>query len=127
MSKDPHNEAIERALHDLEPICKQADEYQKGHGYPVDTPAIELAKYALERLLTEERKRVVEKVKKLGVRRKLKIAETEYALKQVRKTQPELTMQDLKEHNAEAEGYDNGYAEAMEYVVNSLTQQDHER
>lgn len=41
-------DTVEKYARELEPICKQADEYQKGHGYPVGTPAIELVKHVLK-------------------------------------------------------------------------------
>lgn len=49
-----------------------------------------------------------------GVTRKLKIGETEYALTQFQKSQPELTMEDIKAHNIEAKGWDSGYETAVE-------------
>lgn len=48
-----------------------------------------------------------------GVNCKLKIGENDYALKAMRKTYPKITMDDIKLHNVEANGYDEGYAEAV--------------
>lgn len=49
----------------------------------------------------------------MGLSRKMKIAETDYALKQFKKSQPKLTMEDIKEHNIEAKGWDDGYEGAV--------------
>lgn len=46
----------------------------------------------------------------------IKFAETDFALKQLQKTSPSYSMADLREHNAEAKGYDKGFAAAMKMV-----------
>lgn len=45
---------------------------------------------------------------------KMRIGENDYALKQLRKTQKNLTMEDIKEHNIEVRGWNEGYKEAVE-------------
>ena len=61
-----------------------------------------------------------EKLKGLGLSRKMSIAETDFALSLLRKGQPELTMEDIKLHNAEAEGFNLGFEEAMKKAIEAL-------
>lgn len=49
-----------------------------------------------------------------GTSRKLKIGENDYALEAIKKSQPEITMQDIRDHNHEARGYDEGFKDAVE-------------
>lgn len=46
----------------------------------------------------------------------IKIAETDFALKELQKTNPAYSMADLREYNAEAKGYERGFADAMKKV-----------
>lgn len=53
----------------------------------------------------------------LGLSRKLKVGENDYALSQLQKNDnPKWTMKDIKEHNIEARGWDEGFAAAMEEI-----------
>ncbi len=49
-----------------------------------------------------------------GVCSKLKLGENENCLKKLKETQPALTMDDIKEHNIEAKGWDDGFKAAVE-------------
>jgi hypothetical protein len=52
-----------------------------------------------------------------GTRSRIKIGENENGLKFVRVENPKATMEDLKLFNAESEGFDEGYKEAVkEYI-----------
>lgn len=48
-----------------------------------------------------------------STKHKLKIGENDYALEQLRKTQPKLTMQDIRDHNIEMDGFADGYKDAV--------------
>jgi hypothetical protein len=54
----------------------------------------------------------------LGKTTYLKIAESEEALKALRKTQPELNMRSIEDHNVEAIGKDLGHASAIKKLTN---------
>jgi len=51
---------------------------------------------------------------------KMRIAETEYALKSLRKTQPGITMDSLRLHNSHCDGYEEGWIKAMEHIKKEL-------
>lgn len=51
---------------------------------------------------------------------KMRIAETEYALTQLRKTQPGITMESLRLHNSHCDGYEEGWLKAMEHIKKEL-------
>jgi hypothetical protein len=49
----------------------------------------------------------------VSIKHKLKIGENKYALKQLRESNLGLTMQDIKNHNIEMEGFAKGYEDAV--------------
>lgn len=53
-----------------------------------------------------------------GKSRKMKIAETDFALSELRKNDnPGITMRDIQDHNIEANGWDDGYGTAIDDIT----------
>ena len=49
----------------------------------------------------------------LGTSSKLRIGENEYAQEMLKKDNPDISMDDIKKHNIECDGWDEGYKEAI--------------
>lgn len=49
-----------------------------------------------------------------GTSCRIKIGENDYALKALKKNQPTMTMQDIKDYNNHSKGYNEGYKAAIE-------------
>lgn len=66
----------------------------------------------------EERKLVVAEVEKLGTTSQLRIGENKMAMKHLN-----LTLEEIKQHNAYADGYNNGTKEQSERILEAITNQ----